>query len=53
MSNAKLEISSRDGYMDWMGSKGFDDCGLTLSFLGKVMRFLKISSGSYNLQQSY
>ena len=36
-----------------MALKGFDNCPLSLSFYSKLMRFLKISSGTYNLQQNF
>ncbi len=53
MSNTGLIINNQDIYSDSLTLKGFDNCPLTLSFFAKVMRFLKISSGTYNLQQNY
>jgi hypothetical protein len=53
VSNARLQMTTANTYMDSLAMKGFDNCPMTLSFLSKVIRFLKIASGTYNLKQNF
>lgn len=53
-SKSRRLFNSQQVYLEnLLESKGLDECPLSLSYFSKILRFLKISSGTYNLQHYF